>query len=43
MSDISEELAEGMIQLLMDHLSQTNLEIRQQAIVDWLIKSLFGN
>ena len=41
MSDVSEESTERMIQFLLDHLSQTNLEICQ-ATVDWLIKSLFG-
>ena len=33
---------EGMIHLLLDHLCQTSLEI-QQATVDRLIKSLFGD
>ena len=42
MSDISEESTERMIQFLLDHLNQTDLEIRR-AIVDWLVKSLFGN
>ena len=37
MFDISEELAEAMIQLLLDHLNQTNLET-YQAIIDCLSK-----
>ena len=42
MSDVSEESTEGMIQFLLDHLNQINLEIRR-AIVNRLIESLFGN
>ena len=42
MSDASEGSTERMIQFLLDHLNQIDLEICQ-AIVDWLVKSLFGN
>ena len=42
MTDVSEGSTERMIQFLLDHLNQTDLEIRQ-ATIDWLVKSLFGN
>ena len=35
-------MSEGMIQFLIDHLSQIDLEIRR-AIENWRTKSLFGN
>ena len=41
-ADVSEGSTERMIQFLLDHLSQIDLEIRQ-ATVDRLVESLFGN
>ena len=42
MSDVSEKSTEETIQVLLDHLSQIDLVIRQAA-VNWLTKNLFGN
>ena len=42
MFDVSEESTEGMIQFLLDHLSQTDLEIHQSTL-NRLTESLFRN
>ena len=43
MSDISEEIVEGMIQLLLNHLNQTSLKVRQAIAMEIGIAMDKGN